>query len=787
MANDSCGNVASAVQVIEIEDKTSPTIVVPRNITASCQNYENETYVGIPSTSDDCSGVVTTWYNDVLNGCIVERMWRARDECGNVVSGGVQTIRLLPEPPDFQLPGDVNLSCKSSTDPTVTGLPLVREGRLCSWNTTATATVVRADNSREEPSCHVVTHRQWSVTDVCGFGIIDVQTITLLHKLPVIQTPPDLSVSCREASNLSVAGEANISSSCRSAVVSHSDTLNESVVLRFWTSEDGCSRVTPPVPQKITLKEQPPILHVPLNVTIRCHESFHPNKTSWAWLEQDLDFSCFEFGGAATAISYTDHVVQEGCPGVILRQWRATSFLGHSVSGNQMITLECTPSLTVPADGEDNDCDGRADEEARNYIDDDGDGLVDEDLATFPVEVEPPPPVKLMSLTGPSSSNYTGWAVVANVSDGCEPVTLNFIDQEVDDVCFREIRREWIATDACDNVGNASQTIELMDRTPPTLSVPKDTQVPCFRYNSLELATTWDDSNEPVIVSYSDELNGCVVSRKWQARDACGNVASRMQMISLSIDPPNVTFPADTTVTCLDKTNPIETGQPSVVSASLCGWGISADFTIQHDDGQQELNGCDQITFRRWKITDVCGNSVSSLQTVRIVHQKPVLRSFPDFTSTCRGVRKYTSGVETLQSFCGPTTVTHSSKLKGSFVVRKWYASDRCGRQADPKTQIIRLYEKPPTLHFPKNVSIKCHESSHPDVTGWATIDRQIDAACFELGGAATTITYQDEITASGCPGELLRRWQAKTFLGHVVVAEQIITLGKRSFLLLRK
>ncbi len=51
------------------------------------------------------------------------------------------------------------------------------------------------------------------------------------------------------------------------------------------------------------------------------------------------------------------------------------------------ITGECS-GVDTPADGMDNDCDRRIDEELKNGIDDDGDGRIDEDLATFPPTIE---------------------------------------------------------------------------------------------------------------------------------------------------------------------------------------------------------------------------------------------------------------------------------------------------------------------------------------------------------------------------------------------------------------
>ena len=44
------------------------------------------------------------------------------------------------------------------------------------------------------------------------------------------------------------------------------------------------------------------------------------------------------------------------------------------------IFFQCEPTTPIPGDVIDNDCDGRTDEERRNGVDDDGDGLVDEDL-----------------------------------------------------------------------------------------------------------------------------------------------------------------------------------------------------------------------------------------------------------------------------------------------------------------------------------------------------------------------------------------------------------------------
>ena len=50
-------------------------------------------------------------------------------------------------------------------------------------------------------------------------------------------------------------------------------------------------------------------------------------------------------------------------------------------SAHLLMLLQCEPSLPIPGDVVDNDCDGSIDEEKKDGIDNDGDGKVDEDLS----------------------------------------------------------------------------------------------------------------------------------------------------------------------------------------------------------------------------------------------------------------------------------------------------------------------------------------------------------------------------------------------------------------------
>lgn len=84
---DAAGNVNTCLQVIKVEDKKSPVIVCPANITVTCDTTAAKT--GFATATDNCDPVVDISRQDVhISGdcdwyCITERHWRAIDNCRN--------------------------------------------------------------------------------------------------------------------------------------------------------------------------------------------------------------------------------------------------------------------------------------------------------------------------------------------------------------------------------------------------------------------------------------------------------------------------------------------------------------------------------------------------------------------------------------------------------------------------------------------------------------------------------------------------------------------------------
>ena len=442
------------------------------------------------------------------------------------------------------------------------------------------------------------------------------------------------------------------------------------------------------------------------------------------------------------------------------------------------VCIGCELSDTVPADGKDNDCDGRLDEEIRNFVDDDGDGLVDEDLATTPVEMKPPRSSSLRSCRQPTNPSHAGRPVI---SAECQPVRTDHTDIVEGSTCYRTITRQWTSVDSCGNVANATQLLILEDKTPPTLSAPDNVTVTCAELKDAiktGVARPHDDCDS-VSMWHEDRLHRCTVHRQWFARDACGNGAPAViQSISLQVEPPRLHLPAESTISCFHSVAPFYSGQATAVSSTLCGWNVSVAVQLRYEDVEEVTNVCDRLIRRYWVASDVCGNQAGGIQLIHVIHQSPLLNKPADTNSSCRAISNLDIvGRASFNHSCRSATLGYRDSLEGETVLRNWTAVDDCGMISAPVVQRIALVESAPRLVVNPNITIHCHDSSSPEDVGWPSV-QEVDEACFDLGATRTTLKYTDERQGRGCSGFIIRHWTATSFLGHTVQADQLITWG---------
>jgi hypothetical protein len=121
-----------------------------------------------------------------------------------------------------------------------------------------------------------------------------------------------------------------------------------------------------------------------------------------------------------------------------------------------------------------------------------------------------------------------------------------------------------------------------------------------------------NNCGESAAISYSDDVTeGCgatqTVVRTWTATDECAGLSVTCVQTITVVDttPPEVTCPADVTITCPESTDPADTG--AATGLDTCGTVV-----INLSDEVTEAAAADVVMYsivRTWTATDECGFS----------------------------------------------------------------------------------------------------------------------------------------------------------------------------------
>ncbi|TYB70054.1 hypothetical protein ES676_13640, partial [Bizionia saleffrena] len=217
-ATDACGNETNVSQTIHIKDTTAPTFTVPATVTLECdEDVTDLTVTGdVTDEADNCdTGTLEATYTDgaVTTGfCANEysfiRTWTVTDACGNI---NTQTQTIIIEDtiaPTFTAPPKVTIECDQDvTDLTLTG-DVTDEADNCA-NTGLEAT--HTDGPVTAGSCANESSfiRSWLLTDTCGNGTIQTQTIIIKDTTaPTFTVPTEVTLECdQDITDLSVTGD----------------------------------------------------------------------------------------------------------------------------------------------------------------------------------------------------------------------------------------------------------------------------------------------------------------------------------------------------------------------------------------------------------------------------------------------------------------------------------------------------------------------------------------------------------------------------------------------------
>ena len=129
----------------------------------------------------------------------------------------------------------------------------------------------------------------------------------------------------------------------------------------------------------------------------------------------------------------------------------------------------------------------------------------------------------------------------------------------------------------------------------------------------ITLVTATDNCGIPVVTWMGDVWTGnCprIITRTYQAEDACGNTTTCTQTITVNDSiPPQITCPAAVTVACItDVPAPDIT---LVTATDNCGIPVVTY-------GRCMDGNCPRIITRTYQATDSCGNTTTCTQTITV-------------------------------------------------------------------------------------------------------------------------------------------------------------------------
>ncbi|MBL7816022.1 MAG: gliding motility-associated C-terminal domain-containing protein [Saprospiraceae bacterium] len=435
-ATDACGNTATGVQIITVNDNVPPVLAdVPANVTITC-NGDMPTAPTVTAT-DNCTGGTPTvrmteaTTNEVCaNRKTVTRTWTATDACGNTATASqVITVNDNIVPVFTSVPADITLNC-DETQPNILAVATDNCG----------TPTIRVNNSTSGSGCNYTILRVFTATDACGNSAQATQTITVRDtKAPVItNVPANTTVDCE--TNIPAIGTPSVSDACdQSPRLTMTQTTTDSTcysrktVVRTWTATDACGN-TSTASQTIRVNDNIAPVITPTNPRL---VGLHSGDTLTMSCE---DIRIFQMGDA-TAV--------DNCDGVLTPNTTRFRFedlarhRGNCLTDGYSLLIECRWYAVDRCGNE---------SEWRIFL------KVTDNSA--PVMSGCPADVTVASPSAiPTAPTVTA---TDNCTDTVQ-VIMTEVTTPTGNNCDYTITRTWTATDACGNFSTCRQIITVKD------------------------------------------------------------------------------------------------------------------------------------------------------------------------------------------------------------------------------------------------------------------------------------------------------------------------------------
>ncbi|HEV8273928.1 MAG TPA: T9SS type A sorting domain-containing protein [Chitinophagaceae bacterium] len=298
----------------------------------------------------------------------------------------------------------------------------------------------------------------------------------------------------------------------------------------------------------------------------------------------------------------------------------------------------------------------------------------------------------------------------------------NIVAQFVSDVRSNQIcenkftiTRTYKATDGAGNTSTCAQIITVNDDEKPYFIQPPPTSpltVSCYSdVPEAPVFTGRDNCSSPtdledITATFTQVRtdgsceNKYTLTRTWTLTDACGNTATYTQVINVD-----------------DKTGPTFNHPPAPFIEVDCASEIPEAPYLLAEDNCYNLATLPTVSFkevisdqqcankftltRTWTATDVCGNTSSVSQVIKVNDTKPpVFDNSPPITGITVSCTNDIPAIPTQTAYdnCGTPAITYSEEktnvqcVNRYTLTRKWIATDACSNTAS-RTQVINVYD----------------------------------------------------------------------------------------------
>lgn len=375
---------------------------------------------------------------------------------------------------------------------------------------------------------------------------------------------------------------------------------------------------------------------------------------------------------------------------------------------------------------------------------------------------------------------------IGDVFDETDDITVAPVVTHVSDVsdnlsCPETITRTYRVTDDCGNFTDVTQTITVHDTQNPVFDPPPvDVTVECTGDVPPMTDLGWTDNCDGtgLVPGVDGPLVGgtCggTITRTWTYTDACGNVGTTTQTITVNDTqaPVFAAAPADITVECIG----------DVPAMTNLDWTDNCDGngSVAGVDGGLVGGPCGGTITRTWTYTDACGNSVTSTQIITVDDTTPPTASNPTTTVVLQGnpvppvdINVVTDEADNCTAAPGVAFVSEStdSGFCPETITRIYRVSDDCGNFIEV-THLIEISDGvAPTASNPPNINVTCFANvPAPDVL---VITDEADNS-----GIAPIVDFVSDVSdGNSCPETITRTYSVTDDCGNVINVTQLIII----------